>query len=379
MPRPKKQGKAQKAEGVDPESADPAILEAAIEPVPFPAFDLPIAPPYPPMEAKSASEIPEGSWLYEPKWDGFRGLTFRDRREIAIQSKAGQSLGRYFPELVALWDAAPERDFVVDGEIVIIRSGHLDFEALLQRIHPAPSRIERLAKETPATYLIFDLLVDRGRSLTELPLKERRLALDEFFRRQEQAFGRSVRLSPVSSDVEVARSWMRELAGSGFDGIVAKRADKPYLSGERGMVKVKRIRSADCVVGGFRYASKGGGIGSLLLGLYDDAGLLHHIGFTSGFNAELRAGLKEIVEPLIQSPGFTGKAPGGPSRWSTERTGEWQPLSPRLVCEVHWDHFSGGRFRHGTKFMRWRPDKEPRQCTMEQVALRPTAVGDTLL
>jgi ATP-dependent DNA ligase len=335
---------------------------------PFPSIDLPIQPPYPPADAKSVSEIPRGTgWLYEPKWDGFRCLAFRNGKEVLLQSKAGQPLGRYFPELVAALADLPERRFTLDGEIVIFSGRHLSFDDLLLRIHPAESRIRKLSAESPATFMCFDLLVDnKGQVLTHLPLEQRREKLMQLFRRFP-AKG-TVRLSPSSTDRKQAEQWMRELGTLGLDGIVAKRLDEPYRSGERtGMVKIKRIRTADCVVGGFRYAEKGGGIGSLLLGLYNDQGLLDHVGFTSSFNAERRTELKKIVEPLIGGSGFAGHAPGGPSRWSTKRSSEWQPLRPKLVCEVSYDHFSGSRFRHGTKFLRWRPEKKPDQCTFEQV------------
>ncbi len=334
---------------------------------PFPTLDLLIHPPFPPMEARSADEIPAGeNWLYEPKWDGFRCLAFRKGSEVLLQSKSGQPLGRYFPEMVEELKQLPQKQFVLDGEIVIVHGGKLSFDDLLMRIHPAESRIRKLSKETPASYLVFDLLVDeKGRSLIERPLSERWSDLGKFF---EPVRDHAIRRSPSTMDLEEAQRWMTELSGSGFDGVVAKRLDMPYMSGERtGMVKIKNIRSADCVVGGFRYASKGGGIGSLLLGLYDEEGKLNHVGFTSSFNSEMRAKLKPIVEKLKGGSGFTGTAPGGPSRWSTERSGEWEPLQPKLVCEVTYDHFSGGRFRHGTKFLRWRPDKDPKQCTYEQL------------
>jgi len=335
---------------------------------PFPSIELPVQPPYPPAEAKSVTEIPRGSgWLYEPKWDGFRCLAFRKGKEVLLQSKAGQPLGRYFPELVAALANLPERRFVLDGEIVIFSEGHLSFDDLLLRIHPAQSRIRKLAAQSPATFLAFDLLVDnKTEVLTYLPLEQRREKLVRLFRPFPSKG--SVRLSPASTDRKQAEQWMRELSSLGLDGIVAKRLDEPYRSGERtAMVKVKRIRTADCVVGGFRYAEKGGGIGSLLLGLFNDQGLLDHVGFASSFTAEQRIELKKIVEPLIGGSGFTGHAPGGPSRWSTKRSSEWQPLRAKLVCEVSYDHFSGSRFRHGTKFLRWRPEKKSRQCTFEQV------------
>ncbi len=334
---------------------------------PFPEIDLPIRPPFPPMEARSADEIPVGeNWLYEPKWDGFRCLAFRKGSEVLLQSKSGQPLGRYFPEMVEALRQLPHKEFVLDGEIVIMRDGKLSFDDLLMRIHPAESRIRKLSKETPASYLVFDLLGDeKAHSLIERPLSERWSKLGKFFEGIRQI---SLRRSPATTDLEEAKRWMTELSGSGFDGVVAKRLEMAYMSGERtGMVKIKNIRSADCVVGGFRYASKGGGIGSLLLGLYDEDGKLNHVGFTSSFNSEMRVKLKPIVEKLKGGSGFTGNAPGGPSRWSTERSAEWEALKPKLVCEVTYDHFSGGRFRHGTKFLRWRPDKDPKLCTYKQL------------
>lgn len=344
---------------------------------PFPSIKLPIKPPYPPAEAKSVTEIPTGEgWLYEPKWDGFRCLAFREGSQVLLQSKAGQPLGRYFPELVAALAALPARDFVLDGEIVIFTGGQLSFDDLLMRIHPAESRIRKLAAETPVTFMCFDLLVDaRKRLLTEMPLRERRTRLEEFF--GKLAPKSMVRLSLATPKRSQAERWMHELAAMGLDGVVAKRMEETYRSGERtGMVKIKRMRTADCVVGGFRYAEKGDGIGSLLLGLYNDEGQLDHVGFTSSFNAGQRGELKKIVEPQVGAPGFTGRAPGGPSRWSTKRSTEWQPLKPKLVCEVQYDHFSGGRFRHGTKFLRWRPEKKPQQCTFEQV--RPHSKSEPL-
>jgi ATP-dependent DNA ligase len=366
----------------------------------FPPIALPIHPPFPPMEAKALAEVPEGeNWAYEPKWDGFRCLAFRKGSEVLLQSKAGQPLGRYFPEMVAALAKLPVKQFVLDGEIVILRDGRLSFDDLLLRIHPAESRIRKLSKETPASYLVFDLLVDeRGKSLIELPLRERRGKLEELFRElkthsskrrlsgaperlsrapelngapETQNEAPKVRLSPSVRDFDTARHWLTELAASGFDGVVAKQIDCAYASGERtAMRKIKRIRTADCVVGGFRYASKGGEVGSLLLGLYDENGLLNHVGFTSSFAADERKKLKGILRPYMKGSGFTGHAPGGPSRWSTERSGDWERLDPKLVCEVRYDHFSGGRFRHGTKFLRWRPDKEPKSCTYEQLANR---------
>jgi ATP-dependent DNA ligase len=340
----------------------------------FPRLKLPIMPPYPPAEAKAVEQIPDGpGWLYEPKWDGFRCLAFRDGDQVVLQSKAGQPLGRYFPELVDALADLPARKFVLDGEIVISHDGHLDFDALLQRIHPAASRIQKLSRETPATYIVFDLLVaERSRLLTLEPLSRRRMELQEFSTRNFPKKSKKnvpIQLSPATTEARVAKRWLQQGGASGLDGVIAKRLDCEYRSGERdGMVKVKRIRTADCVVGGFRWAQKGGAVGSLLLGLYNNKGKLDHVGFCSSFSHEERKKLKRILKPLMGGEGFTGKAPGGPSRWTTpDRNTEWVPLKPGLVCEVRYDHFSGGRFRHGTKFLRWRPEKDPRECTFDQV------------
>ena len=337
---------------------------------------LPLSTSYPPMEALLVAEIPTGGeWQYEPKWDGFRCLAFRDEDEIALQSKSGQPLARYFPELVEALRALPASRFVLDGEIVIPVGKGTSFDDLLMRIHPAESRIKKLASETPALYVVFDLLVDENRrSFVEEPLEKRRPALEKFARKFFPKDGR-LRLSPMTTDPEAARKWLAG-GGTAVDGIVAKRRDVTYEfgSGERtGMQKVKLKRTADCVVGGFRYGSKSKVVGSLLLGLYDAKGLLHHVGFTSSIKAKDKAKLTRELLALRKPPGFTGRAPGGPSRWSTERTGEWEPLAPTLVAEVEYDHFTGGRFRHGTKLLRYRPDKAPRQCTLDQVAKRTRA------
>ena len=322
---------------------------------------------YAPMEAKSVEKIPTGKqWQYEPKWDGFRCLAFRDGPEVELRSKSGQPLTRYFPELAEALGSLPAKKFVLDGEIVVPVGKALSFDDLLMRIHPAESRIKKLAAETPSSLIVFDLLVDdRGKSLADLPLGERRPALEKFAAKNFEGV-RTVSLSPATTDEAVAQRW---LAGrGGLDGVIAKRVDLPYRTGDRtGMQKIKRMRTADCVVGGFRYASKSRVIGSMLLGLYDDDGLLHHVGFTSSFTDAQRKELVPRLEKLRGPPGFTGQAPGGPSRWSTDRSAEWEPLRPKLVVEVQYDHFSGGRFRHGTKFLRWRPDKAPAQCTMDQV------------
>ena len=331
-------------------------------------MSLPLPVDYAPMEADTAREIPSGQeWEYEPKWDGFRCLAFRDGSELHIMSKSGQPLARYFPEIaVALLDLNA-RKFVLDGELIVTQERTLDFDALLQRIHPAESRIRKLSQETPATLLAFDLLVDdQGTDLTGLVLDERRARLErfahEYFRGRER-----VRLSPRTRDFETAKSWFKRMAGP-LDGVIAKRTDRPYASGERNtMLKIKNLRTADCVVGGFRYGAKNRLVGSLLLGLYDGEGLLNHVGFTSGLATGDKPRLTKQLEALIEPPGFTGSKPGGPSRWSTERSTEWEPLQTKLVAEVQYDHFSGHRFRHGTKLLRWRPDKNPRDCTIRQV------------
>ncbi len=330
---------------------------------------LPLKFPYPPMEALPVEEIPSGrQWQYEPKWDGFRALVYRDGRRVRIQSKSGQPLARYFPELVEAALELKATKFVLDGEIVVPVDGRLSFDELLQRIHPAESRIRKLAAEHPAMLIVFDILVDeRGKRLTEQVLANRRKQLEQFARRY-LARNRQIRLSSVTKDYRKAAAWLRS-AGINVDGVVAKRCDLAYQSGERtGMQKIKRLRTADCVVGGFRYASKEKIVGSLLLGLFDDDGLLNHVGFTSALSRADRKALTPKLEALVSPPGFTGRAPGGPSRWSNKRSTEWQPLKPKLVVEVQFDHTSGERFRHGAKFLRWRPDKSPRQCTMDQLA-----------
>jgi ATP-dependent DNA ligase len=329
---------------------------------------LPLKVPFLPMEALSVDGIPEGeNWQYEPKWDGFRCIAFRDGTKIQLQSKAGQPLERYFPDVVDELRRLGAKKFVLDGEIVVPVDGDLSFDDLLMRIHPAASRIAKLATETPASFIVFDLLVtERGRLLTKEALETRRSKLDQFAGRYFRIPGR-IHLSPATTRLAVVKRWF-DSVGTGLDGVIAKELDQPYCTGERrGMVKVKQLRTVDCVVGGFRYASKGNLVGSLLLGLYDDEGLLHHVGFWSSIKHEDKKALTAKIEKLVRKPGFTGQAPGGPSRWSTERSAEWQPLAPKLVIEVQYDHYTGGRFRHGTKFVRWRPDKAPRQCTMDQL------------
>ena len=317
-----------------------------------------------PMEAISAPALPEGEgWWFEPKWDGFRCLAFKEGGEVRLKAKSGKPLGRYFPEVVTALAGLPADRFVLDGELLIASQGAFSFEALQLRLHPAESRIRKLAAETPAVIALFDMLLTaKGEDLRERPLSQRRAALEAF---QAAHAGGGLSLTPGALDRGLAQSW---LDGGEVEGVIAKRWDGPYVEGERAMIKVKRVRTADCVVGGFRYATSGGLVGSLLLGLYNDAGLLDHVGHTSGLATADKAALTRRLEALGGGPGFTGSAPGGPSRWSTERSGDWQPVRPEMVVEVSFDHVSGGRFRHGTKLIRFRPDKAPEQCRMDQLS-----------
>lgn len=319
------------------------------------------------MEAKAVETLPpDAGWQFEPKWDGFRCLAWRDGAEVDLRAKSGKPLGRYFPEVVDALAGLPVQRFVIDGELAIPVDGTLSFDALQLRLHPAESRIRRLAAETPAIFILFDmLLTPDGKVLVDRPLSERRPALEAFLARiGEHA---SLRLTPYSRDAAEAKRWLSRTNGA-LDGVIAKRLDGPYVPGERAMLKVKCLRTADCVVGGFRYATGSKLVGSLLLGLYNDRGLLDHVGFTSTISNAERPALTKRLEALAGGEGFTGNAPGGPSRWSTERSTEWVPLRPELVVEVRYDHVTGERFRHGTKLMRWRPDKSPHQCTFEQLA-----------
>ena len=319
-----------------------------------------------PMEAKLVTELPdEPGWQFEPKWDGFRCLAFRAGREVDLRAKSGKPLARYFPEVVAMLAALKPSPFVIDGELTIPVGGTLSFDALQMRIHPAESRIKKLAAETPAILILFDMLLDtKGNSLIEAPLSKRRAALERFFKAAGKAEG--LKLSPYTLERDEARRWLDDARGA-LDGVIAKENEGPYLPGMRAMLKVKRLRTADCVVGGFRYATGSRQVGSLLLGLYNRQGKLDHVGFTATISNAERPAMTKMLEALIEPPGFTGKAPGGQSRWSTERTGEWEPLKPKLVVEVRYDHVTGDRFRHGTKLVRFRPDKAPRQCTFEQI------------
>ena len=327
------------------------------------------------MEAILAAELPAGDgWQYEPKWDGFRCLGRRDGKDVELISKSGKPLARYFPDLVDLLLRVKAKHFLLDGEIVIPAGDALSFEALQLRLHPAESRVRKLAADSPAEYVLFDLLELDGQSLADKAQRDRRSALEKLFARISV---RGLRLSPATTDRSAAQRWL-DRSGGALDGVIAKRLDLPYRPGERAMIKVKQQRSADCVVGGFRYGSKSREVGSLLLGLYDDLGLLHHVGFTSAIPAADRPELTKRLEALKGGTGFTGKAPGGPSRWSNERSAQWVPLKPELVVEVRYDQVTARRFRHGTALLRWRPDKDPRQCTFDQLApaLKPSQLAE---
>jgi ATP-dependent DNA ligase len=343
----------------------PPTVKAAFTGREFPG--LPVRPPYAVMEAEQVEQIPTGrEWKYEPKWDGFRCLAFRDGDQVVLQSKGARQLGRYFPEIVEAVRRLPLTVFVLDGELVVPVDGVLSFGELQMRLHPAESRVRKLAAEHPARLVLFDLLVDvRRRDWTGRPLVERRAALEKLVKPVE--LGPRLVLSPAVLARGQARRWLSR-AGGDLDGVIAKRLDCDYRSGTRdGMVKIKNIRTVDCVVGGFRYGEGSKLVGSLLLGLYDAKGLLHHVGFSSALTKEEKPALTRRLEKLIRAPGFTGDAPGGPSRWSTRRTAEWQPLAPRLVVEVTYDHVTDHRFRHGTNLVRWRPDKPAEQCLLAQI------------
>ena len=327
------------------------------------------------MEALLAAHLPDGKgWQFEPKWDGFRCLAYRDDKEITLTSKSGKPLARYFPEVVDMLHGLRARNFLLDGELIIPIGDALSFDALQLRLHPAESRVRKLSKETPAQLMAFDLLQLDGENLTGLPLLERRKRLEGFFRKNEAP---GLYLSPMTCDHDVAVGWL-ERSGGALDGVIAKRSDLEYRSGERAMIKVKQQRTADCVVGGFRYAEKKHEVASLLLGLYDEVGRLNHVGFTSAIPSAERSALTKKLEALIKPPGFTGNAPGGPSRWNNARSMAWEPLEPVLVVEVRYDQVTGSRFRHGTGFLRFRPDKDPKQCTFDQLApeLRPSQLKE---
>jgi ATP-dependent DNA ligase len=335
----------------------------------MPRFDdLPLRPPIEPMESRQADRIPVGDdWIYEPKWDGFRCVAFRSGDDVELESKSGQSLTRYFPEIVAALLAVAARKFVVDGELFIESGAGFDFDALLQRIHPAQSRVLQLSRQTPAKYAVFDVLVDeRERPWYQSPLSERRPAL-EAFAQKYFAGDTPLVVSPATPDSAVAREWLSGDAAR-LDGVIAKRLDSPYDFGQRSaVVKIKRRYTADCVIGGFRKA-KDGGVASLLLGLYDPAGKLDHVGFVGSMSAPERKRAGDLLEPIVEPPGFTGNAPGGPSRWRKGGAeSEWFPVKPVIVVEVSFDHVTARRFRHAARLLRWRPDKSARQCTIDQL------------
>lgn len=314
------------------------------------------------MLAKLQKDIPVGDgWLYEPKWDGFRGIVFRDGDRIYVGSRNDRPLDRYFPELVEeLMQALPERA-VVDGEIIIAGSKGLDFDALQLRLHPAESRVRLLARQTPVSFIAFDLLA-LGEDLRDRPLTERFAKLRSNLKTSNRLF-----VTPQTEDAGDAATWFEKFEGAGLDGIVAKRSDQRYVEGERVMVKVKHSRTADCVVGGYRVAKSGEGVGSLLLGLFDESETLHFVGFTSSFKVAERKKLIDVLKPFLKEGSFSGgRMPYEPSRWNPKRDTEFVSLEPKLVCEVAFDHLQGDRFRHGTTFLRWRPDKDPSECTFEQ-------------
>jgi ATP-dependent DNA ligase len=336
------------------------------------------------MLALIQSDMPLGEgWTYEPKWDGFRTIVGVADGEVTLASRGGRPLGRYFPEVVDLVaERAGSERFVADGEIVMVRPGRMDFGQLQLRLHPAASRVNKLASEIPATLVLFDLLREGEEDLTRLTLSERRGRLAALADRigiepaatslDEVPPGPALSLAPWTADPDVANAWFADEVGIGQDGIIAKREDQPYLSDKRGWVKVKHRSTADCVVGGYRLAKGGDGVGSLLLGLYDEEGSLHYVGHTSSFKAAERRALLEQLAPLVGGESFGGmRAPGGPSRWSAGKDTEWVSIEPRLVAEVTFDRMQDGRMRHAATFVRWRRDRDPRSCTWGQLGLEP--------
>ncbi|WP_205481353.1 ATP-dependent DNA ligase [Sphingomonas arenae] len=317
-----------------------------------------------PMEALLVEQLPdEPGWQFEPKWDGFRCIAVRHEEGVEMWSKSGKPLGRYFPEVLAMLEGLRHSDFILDGELIIETDAGLSFDALQMRLHPAESRVRKLATETPARLMTFDLLALGGRDLTDAPLLERRSALARFVSEEDAD---DLLLSPATAQRERALDWLAR-SGGALDGVIGKRVDDRYYSGERTMVKVKQHRTADCVVGGFRYDQAGSAMASLLLGLYDDQGKLDHVGFCSSFSAAEKKRWTPELEGLVEPPGFTGSRPDKASRWARDRVSEWRPLKPEIVVEVLYDQVTSGRFRHGTRLLRRRPDKRPDQCRMEQL------------
>ncbi|HEY8200327.1 MAG TPA: ATP-dependent DNA ligase, partial [Actinomycetota bacterium] len=340
-------------------------------------MNLPVMPPVKPMLAKLVAEIPEGAF-YEPKFDGFRCIVFRDGDEVELGSRNERPMNRYFPDIVeAVQRELPER-CVVDGEIVLMVDGKLEFDVLQQRIHPAASRVALLSKETPALFVAFDLLAMGDESLVERPFSERRAALEKALR----GAGERVRLTPASTSIETARDWFHRLEGAGLDGIIAKLPDVPYVEDRRVMFKIKHERTADCVVAGFRWHKSGDGIGSLMLGLHDEQGALWPVGVAASFAAPMRKALVEELAPIRLRPGESHpwapegeyeRLPGEPNRWSASRDQSWEPLRPERVVEVAYDYMEGNRFRHVAHLRRWRPDRTPASCTFDQLD-RPSPV-----
>jgi ATP-dependent DNA ligase len=333
-------------------------------------------PPIEPMLAKLAEVLPEKDFLYEPKWDGFRAIVFREVDEVTIQSRDGRPLDRYFPELCDVFKARLPPGCVIDGEIVIVSAQGLDFDALQLRLHPAASRVNKLAQQTPASFVAFDLLGIDSKTSMLLPQRQRREALAELLAGIEAP----IYLTPVTEDRKVALDWLKRFEGAGLDGVVAKPVASIYLPGKRAMIKVKHVRTADCVVAGLRWHKSGeDAIGSLLLGVYDEAGVLQHVGVTASFTMARRRQLAKELAPLrknamAQHPwqdwagamAESSRMPGSRSRWSGDKDLSWQPLKIKRVCEVKYDHMQGNRFRHATTFLRWRPDKPPEKCRYDQ-------------
>ena len=336
-----------------------------------------VKPPIEPMLAKLSETLPVGEYLYEPKWDGFRAIVFRDAKEVYIQSRDLKPLDRYFPELHDALVAALPKGSVVDGEIVIVTPDGLSFDALQMRLHPAASRVAKLAKEIPSAFVAFDLLAMGGKSKLAAPQRERRELLEQLLAKA----GPPIYVTPLTENVKVAREWLERFEGAGLDGVIAKPAGGTYQPGKRAMLKIKHARTAECVVAGFRWHKTGNdAVGSLLLGLYDDEGTLQHVGVTSSFTMVMRKELVKLLAPLrknafekhpwrawAEEAGMTSRMPGGQSRWSAGKDLSWEPLRIERVCEVKYDHLQGSRFRHGTTFLRWRPDKEPKDCRYDQL------------
>jgi ATP-dependent DNA ligase len=349
-----------------------------------PDSEFPIAPPIEPMLAKLADDLPpSGEFLFEPKWDGFRAIVFRSASDVYIQSRDLRPLDRYFPELHdSLIERLP-KNCVLDGEVVIITPNGLDFDTLQLRLHPAASRVAKLAKETPASFVAFDLLAARGKDITKATQAERREQLERLLTRIEPP----IYLTPATRDRKTAVRWLEQFEGAGLDGVVVKPLELPYMPGKRAMIKVKHVRTADCVVAGFRWHKTGKGIvGSLLLGLYDDSGVLQHVGVTSSFTMAKRKELAAELEPLRKNAmdrhpwrewaqadaSEVNRMPGAQSRWSAGKDLSWEPLRIERVCEVKYDHMQGDRFRHAATFLRWRPDKSPRECRYDQLEVTPS-------